>query len=448
MCNDKDAQIAAVLAEGETLSKRQAEQEQTIRKLRANIRDVQTAADKQADVEKALRAELAETKTKLEHAQAEIAEARRVRAVCGPSSAGLGSADRGGGDGSVHSTPAEHALALQQALRRAETAEAKESSLSASIAELHLENARLAQAARWRDEGLTVRLGELETRSGNAEAHASELAAAVARETQPLLKQVASLQSQLSKVHAAWKASDADLKRRLAQAEASAATSGDEAARHLSALAAGEAELARVREHAAAERKSLMEARDAADARALGEGKRASLAEAEVARVRHSLERAEAALAQSDHALAETRGRATDLAAELRHEREVSNEERRARAQEMHDSRAQQVQARVQAGRLNGAIDIADWRSSSLLKPTRVAGVQSWHADGSGGNTSNEGDSVGLRALIAAMEAKEQVCDPFIVNIITHHPPRLRVSEPCVPCQACMHRQLRKTIRD
>ena len=48
LCNDKDAQIAAVLAEGETLSKRQAEQEQTIRKLRASLRDAQEAAEEQA----------------------------------------------------------------------------------------------------------------------------------------------------------------------------------------------------------------------------------------------------------------------------------------------------------------------------------------------------------------------------------------------------------------
>ena len=41
LCAEKDAQIAAVLEEGELLSMRQAEQEKTIRKLRLSTRDAQ-----------------------------------------------------------------------------------------------------------------------------------------------------------------------------------------------------------------------------------------------------------------------------------------------------------------------------------------------------------------------------------------------------------------------
>ena len=52
LCAEKDAQIAAVLEEGEQLSKRQLDQEKTIRALRQSLREAQTATElAEAEVE-------------------------------------------------------------------------------------------------------------------------------------------------------------------------------------------------------------------------------------------------------------------------------------------------------------------------------------------------------------------------------------------------------------
>lgn len=385
-----------------------------------------SASEEQAETLRALREEFADTNAKLERAQAEVAEARRLRdAGAGPSSGPVGSTDGSSGPAGAPVAPADQTLALQRALRQAEAAEAREASLVASLTELQLENARLSQLARWRDEGLNVRLGELEARSGNAEALAGELAAAVARETQPLLKQVASLQSRLTQVQAAWKASEAELRDRLAQAEHAATAHGEEAARYLSALAAAEAGLAQAREQAEAERVRLFQSRDAADKRASAEGRRAAHAEAEVVRVRHALERAEAAVLQGDQALEEARERGSLLAAELHREREASAEERKARAQQMHESRAQQVQARVQAGSTAGLAGGTgtDWRAAAVLQPTRATCAGASAAGGAGAVSTTArgaplvGEVGGLRAMVAAMQDKEQVSHPACASL-------------------------------
>mmetsp|Transcript_46590 Transcript_46590/g.150287 ORF Transcript_46590/g.150287 Transcript_46590/m.150287 type:complete len:89 (+) Transcript_46590:939-1205(+) len=56
----------------------------------------------------------------------------------------------------------QQALANARAEAKARAdAEAREAALTASLAELQLENAKLSQAARWRDEGLTSQLGDV-----------------------------------------------------------------------------------------------------------------------------------------------------------------------------------------------------------------------------------------------------------------------------------------------
>ena len=66
LCNEKDAQIVAVMAEAEQLSIRQAEQEKQIRTLRASTRDAQAASESAA-------AELASAKTELEKTKKTLA---------------------------------------------------------------------------------------------------------------------------------------------------------------------------------------------------------------------------------------------------------------------------------------------------------------------------------------------------------------------------------------
>lgn len=73
------------------LSKRQAEQEQTIKKLRASLRDVQTAADESTEREAVVRAELSDATSALECAQVQLTELRRLRDAHGAPTGGASS---------------------------------------------------------------------------------------------------------------------------------------------------------------------------------------------------------------------------------------------------------------------------------------------------------------------------------------------------------------------
>ena len=172
LCAEKDAQIAATLEEGEQLSIKQAEQEKTIRKLKQSTREAQVAAEKAS-------AELAELRSQQEKMSKEQAE--KESALAGDSA--KSEAERAADRAELQSLATRHEqlssefreLTLQHA-----QVEAREAVAVEALKEVQLENARLLEAARLRDAGLTSQLGELTARSESAEAHATQLASAVA----------------------------------------------------------------------------------------------------------------------------------------------------------------------------------------------------------------------------------------------------------------------------
>lgn len=150
--------------------------------------------------------------------------------------------------------------------------EAREEVAVSALREVQAENARLLEAGRWRDEGLSSQLGELHALTDAAEARATELAAAVSQATKPLSRQIAQLQAQQLQLQQAAAATEAALRAKLAAAEAATAHTADKlatASKALETMRARESELEALIEQEVAARKhteSKLEA--AADAAA------------------------------------------------------------------------------------------------------------------------------------------------------------------------------------
>ena len=151
---EKDAQIAAVLEEGESLSVRQAEQEKTIRKLRQSTREAQQAAER---AEESLRVQSEERSVAKEAVGSSLAQevARGVNLQeCLDSERAVVEELRKRLSG-VEDEQLRATNELAQA-------QAREAVALSSLREVQLENSRLAEASRWRDEGLSSQLGQLE----------------------------------------------------------------------------------------------------------------------------------------------------------------------------------------------------------------------------------------------------------------------------------------------
>ena len=214
----KDAQIAAVLEEGEQLSKRQAEQEKTIRTLKQQTREAQQSSE-------SLAAELEETKAQL---------AKSTRALSERESMAAGQT----AEMRAEATAAFEAREAEREAERAEyealrvkhealheehralgvtlvQAEARDTVAAEVLREVQAENARLLEATRWRDAGLSSQVDELNARTASAEEHAQQLASSMERAIQPFRRQVNSLQKealQYQQVISAAQRSEAALK--------------------------------------------------------------------------------------------------------------------------------------------------------------------------------------------------------------------------------------------
>ena len=172
LCAEKDAQIAAVLEEGEQLSIRQAEQEKQIRSLRQSTREAQASAEKSATDLTEVRAELART-SKMHSAQAIAAAGQHdslLAEALGRSSTLEAEANAlrlelDAAKAKLTELGEEHtALGLASA-----AAETREAVALDALREVQLENARLLEAGRWRDEGISHQIGELSARTESAE---------------------------------------------------------------------------------------------------------------------------------------------------------------------------------------------------------------------------------------------------------------------------------------
>ena len=410
LCNEKDAQIAATLEEGEQLSIRQAEQEKEIRTLRASTREAQQSAERTA-------AELGAAKSELNRqAKALSAQASAAGAAAGAElSEALSRAEAA--DAELHALKAElsglrerHAALSDEhralGLARA-AADAREAVAAEALREVQAENARLFEAGRWRDEGLTHQLGELTARTDAAEAHASELAAAVAHATKPLLRQLASLQAQQAQMAQAAAAAETELHAKLAASEASIAQAA-------SKLEAAQAALLEAKEREAALGVQIEQAEEER-----GHGERTAAEALEAARAQHAsvreqldatrrrLDEAHDAAAAASEAEAKERAKAEQGVAQLRREREAASEAQRVHAAEL---RAAQNEAAAAA---SAAAAVAVARGAP---PGGGGGAADNGAMALGGVREmrgtdarlQEGELVAVRKLLAASERKQQ----------------------------------------
>ena len=239
LVRDKDEQISAVLAEGEGLSKRQAEQELTIRRLRAALREAEAAAEEATATADALRERVGELEATVENGapsqkSALLAEAHHSAAIDEAASqmdelrASLANALETQAKLSAqvfflfssHSpilptchTPVFPVVTFRSAVLSV-----------AQVGELQAENERLCRAGQCRDSRLSSQLGELSARTDAAEAHARQLAVTAAQESAPLLRQLAAMEALQTRTESAWRAAEAELKQRLRAAEARADT--------------------------------------------------------------------------------------------------------------------------------------------------------------------------------------------------------------------------------
>lgn len=341
---EKDKQIAAVLAEGEQLSKRIAEKETALRTVKTSLRERDEYAE-------SLRARLTDAEAKIEALSAkqrtletseksaregiEAAE-RRLRQMDNDlrtkstSSAALDAARS-----QLESLRKSHATALEnQSMRLQAEFDTKLSKVkddaerelgvsNTAIAELREHLTQVTENAGWKEDQLRKELSELRARAQSLEARNEELAEAVPGATRPLLRQVEALQAAATERMRAASAAERAQLERLRAAEA--------------AVAAGTE-----RERAAETRIGSLMARVAA----LEE--QAKLATAETARVSSELRDAQsrAAEAELSHQKALEDAQATAIKTQREKER-GADELSRARAAHLDDAEAAEERERT-----------------------------------------------------------------------------------------------------
>ena len=444
LVRDKDEQISAVLAEGEGLSKRQAEQELTIRRLRAALREAEAAAEEATATADALRERVGELEATVENGapsqkSALLAEAHHSAAIDEAASqmdelrASLANALETQAKLSAqvfflfssHSpilptchTPVFPVVTFRSAVLSV-----------AQVGELQAENERLCRAGQCRDSRLSSQLGELSARTDAAEAHARQLAVTAAQESAPLLRQLAAMEALQTRTESAWRAAEAELKQRLRAAEARAATAEEALATALADVDAAEMEAAELRRvqakgalEAASARSEVASARSEADkSRATLEALQAQLA-AE-SHVRDSAAVASAALLEESErqtqeapARAEVVARAEVARAEVARA-EAARAEAARRERERLEDRLRFVESELKAAQCGLAeakarAEVGGASAAHIASRCAAPALQPAAGGGSAGNSPAELQGVsaefqGMKRVLAATEAKE-----------------------------------------
>lgn len=290
LVRERDQTIAAVMEEGEALSKKQASQEASMRKLRGLLKEAEGARDtanKQLETERAAAISSRAHADKMEQKLAQAVEhaAREVTELKEAHSAELASAKAE----TAKSKAAESAEAQADLNRRVEQASEIERDLNSQIAALQDAAARREAAMERREKDFAQEREEMEERCRAAEARHEELAARVPEATRPLLRQIEAMQSQATSRAEAWEAVERSLTRRCEDAEAAS----DEAEIKCSAAC----ELADKLKEALAEAE--------ATAAAAAEREAGAVAEAELMRAQTDALKTEAAEAAEAQAYAE-----------------------------------------------------------------------------------------------------------------------------------------------
>ena len=352
LCADKDSQLAAVLEEGETLSKRQAEQEKVIRQLKQELREAQAVGENATAEAEELRQRSEDAAR--ERREASVAQGGAREEALAEATGKAESLEQAlqSERSALVALRAQHATLQEEvAARQLETAQRREhdASVADSMAELQMENAKLVAMARLREEGLSSQVEELQARSDAAQAHVSQLGSGVTQATKPLLRQIGALQQQQQQMQQAWRQTEVGLQQRIASAEASAAAAEQR-----------ERELRTDLGSAHARQQALETQLRAAEERGVAAAAQAAeTAKAEAAREAAALrERLELARKQQEQAAARELGAAKEEAEAQRHaaqaERDAARDARDAHAEELRQAR-QEARSQLAAARASSS---------------------------------------------------------------------------------------------
>ncbi|XP_042033644.1 golgin candidate 5-like isoform X1 [Salvia splendens] len=224
LLKEKDEIINQVMAEGEQLSKKQAAQEGHIRKLRAQIRELEeekkgflTKIQVEENTVESLKRDKAETENLLQETvekhQAELAAQKDYYTNA--------------------LTAAKEAVTLAEARANTEAraelesrlreAEERESMLVQTLEGLRQTLTRTEQQAVFREDMLRKDIEDLQKRYQASERRCEELITQVPDSTRPLLRQIEAMQETAARRAEAWAAVERSLNSRLQEAEANAA---------------------------------------------------------------------------------------------------------------------------------------------------------------------------------------------------------------------------------
>ncbi|XP_065866148.1 golgin candidate 5 [Euphorbia lathyris] len=228
LLKEKDEIINQVMAEGEELSRKQASQESTIRKLRAQIRELeeekkgvttklQVEENKVESIKKDKTATEKLLQETIEKHQAELAAQKEyyTNALTAAKEAEALAEARANNEAKTE---------LESRLREAEE---RDSMLVQTLEELRQTLSRTEQQAVFREDMLRRDIEDLQKRYQASERRCEELVTQVPESTRPLLRQIEAMQETLSRRAEAMSAVERSLNSRLQEAETKCAAAED-----------------------------------------------------------------------------------------------------------------------------------------------------------------------------------------------------------------------------
>ncbi|CAA3023696.1 Hypothetical predicted protein [Olea europaea subsp. europaea] len=224
LLKEKDEIITQVMAEGEELSKKQAAQESLMRKLRAQIRELE-------EEKKGLLTKLQVEENKVESMKRDKGATEKLLQETIEKHQVELATQKEYYTNALNAAKEAEALAETRANTEARTeiesrlreAEDRESMLVQALEELRQTLSRQEQQAVFREDMLRRDIDDLQKRYQASERRCEELITQVPESTRPLLRQIEAMQETASRRAEAWAAVERSLNSRLQEAEAKAA---------------------------------------------------------------------------------------------------------------------------------------------------------------------------------------------------------------------------------
>lgn len=224
LLKEKDEIISQVMAEGEELSKKQAAQESQIRKLRAQIRELE-------EEKKGLNTKLQVEENKVESIKKDKAATEKLLQETIEKHQIELTSQKEYYTNALNASKEAEALAEARVNNEARTelesrlreAEERESMLVQALEELRQTLSRKEQQAVFREDMVRRDIEDLQKRYQASERRCEELITQVPESTRPLLRQIEAMQETTARRAEAWAAVERSLNSRLQEAEAKAA---------------------------------------------------------------------------------------------------------------------------------------------------------------------------------------------------------------------------------